>query len=129
MLAFFAFLFLAAAPLPADLQRVLTDYEIAWRAKDAAGLAALFAEDGFVLSSGHAPVRGRAAIQKFYGGQGGPLFLKALDWRAEGSTGFIVGTYSPEASGAGGGKFTLTLVKQNGRWLIFSDMDNASARR
>src|SRR5262245_25223202 len=35
--------------LPAPLARVLTDYEVAWRGKDAAALAALFAEDGFVL--------------------------------------------------------------------------------
>ena len=41
-------------------------------------LAALFAEDGFVLSSGVPPVRGRAAIRRHYEGQGGPLSLRAL---------------------------------------------------
>ena len=49
--------------LPAALARVLSDYEVAWRNKDAAALAALFAEDGFVLSNGAPPVRGRLRIQ------------------------------------------------------------------
>jgi len=51
--------------LPAPLQRVLTDYEKAWSQKDAAALAQLFAEDGFVLSSGAPMVHGRDAIKRF----------------------------------------------------------------
>ena len=38
--------------LPPALDRVLRDYERAWTARDAAGLSALFAEDGFVLVKG-----------------------------------------------------------------------------
>ena len=53
---------LPSVTLPAPLARVLTDYEEAWAGKDAASLADLFAEDGFVLSSSAPPVRGRAAI-------------------------------------------------------------------
>ena len=45
---------------------MFTDYEAAWQAKDAAALARLFAEDGFVLSSAAPMVRGRKAIQTFY---------------------------------------------------------------
>jgi len=57
----------AAAPqpsvaLPPELARVLTDYEAAWQRRDATGLAALFAEDGFVMAGGAPPLRGRAAI-------------------------------------------------------------------
>jgi len=44
--------------LPAALARVLTDYELAWSRRDAAALAQLFAEDGFVLPNGHPPVKG-----------------------------------------------------------------------
>ena len=61
--------------LPPELARVLTDYETAWRRGDAAALARLFDEDGFVLSNGAPPVRGRAAIQARYEGSGGPLFF------------------------------------------------------
>jgi ketosteroid isomerase-like protein len=119
-----------SVPLPEDLARVLTDYEAAWAAKDAAKLAALFAEDGFVLSSGVPPVRGRAAIEKHYTGQGGPLALRAFAFAREGSVGFILGAFAQQRGGPEIGKFTLTLKKDaNGRWLIQSDMDNANARR
>ena len=120
---------LPSVPLPPELARVLTDYEGAWQQKDAAALAALFAENGFVLSSGAPPVRGRAAIQKHYSGQGGPLSLRALAYAAEGSTGYIIGGFSREQGHPDIGKFTLTLHRaSDGRWLIMSDMDNGNSR-
>ena len=48
-----------AIDLPGELDRVLRDYEVAWRAGDEDALAALFTEDGFVLSGARAPARGR----------------------------------------------------------------------
>ena len=77
--------------LPPELQRVLTDYENAWQKKDAKALAALFTEDGFVLSNGTPPVRGRAQIEKHYSGAGGPLALRAFAFGTEGSLGYIIG--------------------------------------
>jgi ketosteroid isomerase-like protein len=124
----------AAAPepstsLPPDLQRLLADYEAAWRARDAAALAALFAEDGFVLPGGHPLERGRAAIRQFYAKAGGPLSLRALAYAAEGTVGYIIGAYARQAGGEDVGKFTLTLRRQpGGRWLIMSDMDNSNRR-
>ena len=116
--------------LPPELARVLTDYEAAWSKKDAAALAALFAEDGFVLPGGRPPVRGRAAIEKHYTGQGGPLSLRAIAYAAEGGTGYIIGGYTDTAGKPDVGKFTLTLRKgADGRWLIMSDMDNSNQRR
>ena len=130
---------LAAAPaaeplpsvtLPAALSRVLTDYEKAWTAKDAAGLAALFAEDGFVLAGGTPPVRGRAAIARHYTGKGGPLALRALAYATSGPTGYIIGAYGLARGEPDVGKFTLTVrMDDEGRWLIVSDMDNGNARR
>jgi ketosteroid isomerase-like protein len=116
--------------LPAPLARVLTDYEAAWRAKDAAALAALFAEDGFVLASGNPPVRGRAQVEKHYTGAGGPLYLRAIAYATEGSVGWILGGYTGSQERGDEGKFTLTLKKgAKGRWLIMSDMDNMNSRR
>ncbi len=116
--------------LPAELARVLTDYEAAWSKRDAAALAALFDADGFVLSSGSPLVRGRAAIQKHYTGQGGPLSLRAIAYAAEGRVGYIIGGYTDTAGKPDAGKFTLTLRKgPDGRWLIRSDMDNSNRRR
>jgi len=115
--------------LPPPLARVLTDYERAWRGHDAAALADLFAEDGFVLSSGSPPVRGRAEILKHYASAGGPLSLRALAFETEGPLGYIVGGFSRAKGDADTGKFTLTLRRDaTGRWMIFSDMDNGNGR-
>jgi len=88
---------LPSVELPAPLTRVLTDYEAAWHAKDATALSRLFAEDGFVLSSGTPPVRGRAAIEKHYQGHGGPLSLRALAFATDGSIGYIIGAYTTQS--------------------------------
>ena len=119
---------LPSVKLPPALDRVLRDYERAWRAGDAAALAALFAEDGFVLQGGRPPVRGRAAIQAAYAGQGGgPLRLRALASAVADTVGYIVGAYGYGEGPGDQGKFTLTLRRApGGAWLIFSDMDNAS---
>lgn len=115
--------------LPPELARVLTDYEAAWARKDAAALALLFAEDGYVLPGGRPPVRGRAAIQQHYTGQGGPLALRAFAFAAEGNVGYILGGYGSKRGAPDDGKFTLTLRKDaGGRWLIYSDMDNSNRR-
>lgn len=115
--------------LPPELDRVLRDYERAWRAGDAVALAALFAEDGFILQSNRPPVRGRKAIQAAYeGGSGGPLRLRALAFFTEATTGYIVGAYGYGDGHGDTGKFTLTLRRTPGQpWLIFSDMDNQNA--
>ena len=115
--------------LPPELARVLTDYEAAWSARDPAALARLFAEDGFVLPGGSAPVRGRAAIEQHYKGSGGQLALRAFAFATEGPVGYILGGYSGKRGDPDDGKFTLTLRKDmDGRWLIFSDMDNSNRR-
>jgi len=118
---------LPSVTLPPELARVLTDYEAAWRGKDASALARLFAEDGFVLQRNKPPVRGREAIEKAYAGAGGPLALRALAYATEGPVGYIIGAYSARAGDPDDGKFTLTLKKApTGKWLIMSDMDNGN---
>lgn len=120
----------ASVALPAPLDRVLRDYETAWSAGDEKALAAVFAEDGFIMPMGGLPVRGRAAIEREYAQAGGSsLALRAIAFSTEGSTGFILGCYAPKANEPDQGKFTLTLKKDpTGRWMIFSDMDNPNRR-
>jgi ketosteroid isomerase-like protein len=116
--------------LPPELGRVLTDYEAGWKAGDAAALANLFAEDGFVLSGGRPPVKGRAAIQKVYTHPGAPLSLRAIAYASHGDVAYIIGGYSAQPGRPDDGKFTLTLRKsESGRWLIVSDMDNSNRRQ
>jgi outer membrane protein assembly factor BamB/ketosteroid isomerase-like protein len=125
----------AAAPalpsvaLPPGLERVLRDYETAWRARDGAALARLFAEDGFVLSGDSPPVRSRAAIEKHYRNAGGALVLRAFHFVVGGDLAIILGGFAREPGQPDVGKFTLTLRKgTDGRWLIVSDMDNGNQR-
>lgn len=116
--------------LPADLARVLTDYEAAWGKKDAAALAGLFAEDGYVLPNGKPPVKGRTAIQQHYTGSGGPLSLRAIAFAVNGPVGYIIGGFTGRAGDPDQGKFTLTLRKGGGgKWLIVSDMDSPNRGR
>ncbi len=114
--------------LPGPLDRVLRDYERAWRAGDVNALVALFTEDGFVLQPGKPPVRGRAALAQAYRGQGGaPLRLRPLAFAEADTVGYIIGAYGYGADDADMGKFTLTLRRERGgRWFIASDMDNGS---
>ncbi len=122
---------LPSVALPPELDRVLRDYERAWRAGDAASLASLFAEDGFVLQSNRPPIRGRPAIQAAYEGQGegGPLRLRALAFTTMDTIGYVIGAYSYGNMSGDMGKFTLTLRRVPGKpWLIFSDMDNLNAK-
>ena len=115
--------------LPPELARVLADYEAAWQGKNASALAALFAEDGFVLSTGTPPVRGRAQIEQHYARSGGLLALRPLAFATDGSLGYIIGGFAQQKGGPDIGKFTLTLRKgADGRWLIMSDMDNGNSR-
>ena len=122
---------LPSVSLPADLDRVLRDYERAWRSGDASNVAALFSVDGFVLQNGRAPVRGRDAIAKAYGGQtGGDLRLRAFGYLAGDTAGYIIGGYTYGDAKGDMGKWTLTLRRpRNGKWEIFSDMDNSNQQR
>ena len=52
----------AAVTLPPELDRVLRDYEAAWRDGDGARLASLFIDDGFAMQNGSPVARGHAAI-------------------------------------------------------------------
>jgi len=119
---------LPSIALPRELDRVLRDYERAWRAGDVPALVALFTSDGFVMQPGRPPARGHAALAAVYRGQGGgPLRLRPLAYAAADSVGYIIGAYGYGEDPADQGKFTLTLRRDRaGRWLIASDMDNGS---
>ena len=120
---------LPGVALPPQLDRVLRDYERAWRMGDAVALASLFAEDGFVLQNNRPPIRGRPAIQAAYKSQGGgPLRLRALAFATGDTIGYIIGAYGYGNTPGDTGKFTLTFRRTPGEpWLIFSDMDNPNA--
>jgi ketosteroid isomerase-like protein len=118
----------SGAMLPPELQRVLDDYASAWRTRDAAGLAALFADDRTVVPNACPPVQGRADVQKCYTGSGGDIDLRSLDHRIEDSVAYIIGEYAGKPNTPADGKFVLTLTKGGDRWLIVADMDREYKR-
>lgn len=122
---------LPTVALPPALDRVLRDYERAWRARDVDGLVALFTSDGTVMQPGRPAVRGAANIASVYRGQGGsPLRLRSFAYGAADSVGYILGAYGYGEGTSEMGKFTLTLRRaSNGKWLIASDMDNGNQTR
>ena len=118
---------LPSVTLPPELDRVLRDYERNWAAGDEAALAALFAEDGFILQNGRPPVQGRANIQQAYAGSSGPLRLRALGYAAGDSVGYIIGAFGYGEGDRDMGKFVLALRRApGGPWMIAADIDNAS---
>jgi ketosteroid isomerase-like protein len=119
----------AAVTLPAELDRVLRDYESAWRDGDGARMGTLFTEDGFAIQSGRPIARGRVAIAGGITRPGGALQLSAYAYATSGDVGHIVGGYRyPESKGPGG-RFVLALRRDtDGRWLIAADLDNAGPR-
>lgn len=116
----------AAVALPPELDRVLRDYERAWRTGDGAALAALFTDDGLAVQSGSPLARGHAAIAGNISGPGGALQLSAYAFSVSGSVGYIVGGFRyPDTTGPGG-RFVLALRRGgDGRWQIAADLDNS----
>jgi ketosteroid isomerase-like protein len=120
----------APVALPPALDRVLRDYEAAWRDGDGTRLAALFTEDGFAVQSGSPLARGRAAIARNITSPGGALQLTAYAYSVSATVGYIVGGYRYPQSTGPGGRFVLALqMGAEGRWLIAADLDNAGRRR
>ena len=116
---------LPSVQLPAELQRVLSDYERAWQAGDGVALAALFVPDGFVpVRQGW--VRGSSAIQAAYASASGSLRLRALGFAVSDTVGYIVGAfrYGDAPGPPDMGKFVLALRRApGGTWLIAADLD------
>lgn len=118
---------LPSVALPAEVERVLRDYERNWASGDEAALAALFTEDGFILQNGRPPVRGRANIQQAYASSQGPLRLRAMGYAVDDSVGYIVGAYGYGEGDADMGKFVLALRRApGGPWQIAADIDNGN---
>ncbi len=120
----------AVISLPPAFDRVLRDYEAAWRDGDGPRLAALFTEDGFAVQSGSPIRRGRTEIAAGLTKPGGTLQLSAYAYSSSGNVGYIVGGFRYPTSVGAGGRFVLALRSgPDGRWLIAADLDNTGPRQ
>lgn len=118
-----------AISLPPAFDRVLRDYEAAWRDGDGPRLASLFTEDGFAVQNGSPIRRGRAAIAGGLTKPGGTLQLTAYAYASSGNVGYIVGGYRYPTTTGPGGRFVLAIQSgPDGRWLIAADLDNGGPR-
>jgi ketosteroid isomerase-like protein len=112
--------------LPPEFDRVLRDYEAAWREGDGPRLASLFTDDGFAVQSGSPIRRGRAAIAGGLTKPGGTLQLTAYAYSSSATVAYIVGGYRYPSTVGTGGRFVLALRSgPDGRWLIAADLDNS----
>lgn len=120
----------ATVTLPAEIDRVLKDYEKAWIAKDTAALAKLFTADGMALPSGQLPAQGEESIRKAYSPNvGAALNLRPFSFSTSGELAYVVGGWGSATDKPEYGKFVLVLRRVNGRWLIVADMDNSNMPR
>jgi len=120
----------AVISLPPAFDRVLRDYESAWKDGDGARLSRLFTDDGFAVQSGSPIRRGHAEIAAGLTKPGGSLQLAAYAFSSSGNIGYIVGGYRYPPATAYGGRFVLALRSgPDGRWLIAADLDNNGPRQ
>ncbi|MDB6084360.1 MAG: hypothetical protein JWN43_2241 [Gammaproteobacteria bacterium] len=96
---------------------------------DGAELAALYAADGQVMPAGSEPIRGTAAIQKFWQGALASgiagVELKTLEVFAHGATATEVGQYAlRDKSGKvlDRGKYIVVWRHEAGKWKLLRDM-------
>jgi len=120
----------ATVALPAEIDRVLKDYEKAWIAKGTAALAKLFTVDGMALPSGQMPAQGEDSIRKaYFPSVGAALNLRPVAYSASGELAYVIGGWGGASDKPEFGKFVLVLRRVNGRWLIAADMDNSNMPR
>jgi ketosteroid isomerase-like protein len=118
---------LPSVSLPAELERVLRDYERHWRDGNAERLVALFTEDGMVARRG-GWIRGQQALRSALQRTSSDLRLRAVAYAVDGRVGFIVGAYGygDQPANSDRGQFILTLrQREDGHWLIVADLDAA----
>jgi ketosteroid isomerase-like protein len=96
---------------------------------DGAGLAALYVAEGQVMPAGSEPIRGTAAIQKFWQGALDSgiagVGLKTLEVFAQGATATEVGQYElHDKTGKvlDRGKYIVVWRHEGGKWKLLRDM-------
>ena len=127
---------LAAAPAVADSSKEFAnlskDWEVAYNARDAARVAALYAEDGMVMPPNTAGAQGREAIEAYIkkdmATAPGKLEIKTDVQGSDGNLGFARGTYQfidGDGKVVDKGKWVEVRKKINGKWYIYSDIWNS----
>jgi len=137
-LALFAAAMVCAAPAMAQSKAAIQKLNDAWDAAfnkgDGAAVAAMYAEDAYVLPSGSDMVQGRTAIAGFWSQavqQLGDAKLTTLDVLPLGrGAAREIGTFSFKTKGATPqdvvGKYAVVWRKIDGQWLLATDIWNTN---
>ena len=117
-----------------ELRAAEDQFEVLWNQKDAAGLAALYAEDAMRLPPDGSRTVGREAIEGMLGGEFeaglANLQLDATDFGHDGNLGWVVGNSTIEfptgdTMGTGTGNYVVVYRKEDdGVWRIVIDTWN-----
>ena len=131
-----------SAPAPtvdvAADEQAIRDISMQWleldRAKNAAGITALMADDGTWFREGRDPLVGAAAQQAYMTQDWAENPTGQVTWATDrvevatsGDMAVEYGTWSitsagPDGTGTDGGKYTTVFRKVNGQWKVSSDM-------
>jgi uncharacterized protein (TIGR02246 family) len=139
VVAILVFVSNAAAQSPApQLLELDKQYTEALNARDAAKLAALYAEDAVYMPPDSPAVNGRQAIQQHYAGlRELPPFqatITPLASEVSGDLGYVQGQFTfKEDKSKGGtadvkGKYVVAYKRVNGQWKILYDIFNSDQR-
>lgn len=108
----------------------------AYNMKDAAGVAALYTEDGIAMPPNAEAVKGRAAIEAYLAkdiaASPGKLTVESVEHGHSGDLGFARGTWSmTDANGTvvDRGKWVEVRKRIKGKWYIHSDIWNSDMPR
>jgi len=125
----------AGAPdLKAQITKLDQAWQTAYNAKDAAGVAALYAEDAKVMAPGSATVSGRAAIQAYFADQvklGGTNTLTTGEVLDGGTFAIAIGGYvatGPDGKHLDHGTYMTIYKKVGAGWMIYRDTWNSSMK-
>lgn len=122
----------ALAQSKSAIQKLEDQWGVAFNAGDAAKVAAMYAEDAYVLPAGAPMAHGRADIEKFWGAamqQLGDVKCTALDVKPLGRSGAReIGTCTFKTKGPtpqdGALKYAVVWQKVNGQWMLNTDIWN-----
>lgn len=123
-----------ASDVEAAIHRGTAAWAAAWNAGDAAGIAALYAEDAVVMAPGGEPAKGRAAIQEAMMGAlqatgGSQMKIEPLEIMAGDGMAVEVGRFvetAADGSHRDHGRYVAVWKNVGGKWMLYRDIWNSS---
>jgi uncharacterized protein (TIGR02246 family) len=119
--------------ITAEIRSMNDKFEAMIRANDAKEMANLYTEDGLLLPTGSAIIKGREAIANFWQGAMNmgikQAKLDTLEVELHGNTAIELGQYTLKAEGdqeIDKGKYIVVWKKKDGQWMLQKDIFNSS---